>query len=342
MAFDHEEGQPGIDDDGHLTAEDSSNVPTDDSDSAFSDDSQTVLSSSLRSSIYNHRYENGRTYHAFRDGQYPIPNDEEEQARLDLLHHLFTMVLGGELYTAPLPTEPQRVLDVGTGTGIWAIEMADRFPTATVVGTDLSPIQPGFVPPNVQFYIDDAESDWIFRDFEKFDFIHGRALCGGIADWPRLYAQAYDHLEPGGWMEMQDHECWINSDDGGMERAPGCTEWIHEVDRASAMFGKRLNIAHLHRQWMIDAGFEGVTEMVRKIPIGSWAKDPKLKEIGKLMRVQMIQSIPSFMLAYYTRILGYSMERTEVTMALVKREFSDRSLHLYLRWHFVYGRKPTR
>ncbi len=242
-------------------------MPTDDSDSAFSDDSQTVLSSSLRSSIYNHRYENGRTYHAFRDGQYPIPNDEEEQARLDLLHHLFTMVLGGELYTAPLPTEPQRVLDVGTGTGIWAIEMADRFPTATVVGTDLSPIQPGFVPPNVQFYIDDAESDWIFRDFEKFDFIHGRALCGGIADWPRLYAQAYDHLEPGGWMEMQDHECWINSDDGGMERAPGCTEWIHEVDRASAMFGKRLNIAHLHRQWMIDAGFEGVTEMVRKVCI---------------------------------------------------------------------------
>jgi hypothetical protein len=38
--------------------------------------------------------------------------------------------------------------------------------------------------------------------------------------------------------------------------------------------------------------------------------------------------------------LGYSMERTQITMALVKQEFQDRSLHLYLRWHFVSGRKP--
>lgn len=54
----------------------------------------------------------------------------------------------------------------------------------------------------------------------------------------------------------------------------------------------------------------------------------------------MIESIPSFMLAYYTRVLGYSIEHTEVTMATVRKEFSDRSLHLYLRWHFVTGRKP--
>lgn len=315
-----------------------------------------MLSTSLRSSIYNHRYENGRTYHAFRDGQYPIPNDEQEQERLDLLHHLFKMVLGGELYTAPIPSSIQRILDIGTGTGIWAVEIADKFPAASVVGTDLSPIQPLWVPPNLQFYIDDAESEWLFDDGEKFDFIHGRALCGGIANWPKFYAQAYDNLKPGGWMEMQDHECWINSDDGGMDHAPGCTEWIREVDRASVMFGKRLNIAHQHRQWMIEAGFTNVHEMVRKvsfpgglngrfadcekIPIGPWAKDPKLKEMGRLFRVQMIQSIPSFMLAYYTRILGYSMEHTQVTMALVKKEFSDRNLHLYLRWHFVYGQKP--
>ena len=156
-------------------------------------------------------------------------------------------------------------------------------------------------------------------------------------------------------MEMQDHECWLNSDDGGMDRAPGCSEWIREVDKASTIFGKKLNVAHQHRQWMIDAGFQSVSETIRKvclqhlanfkadmfqIPIGPWAKDPKLKEIGRLMRVQMIQSVPSFMLAYYTRVLGHSMERTQATMALVKQEFQDRSLHLYLRWHFVCGRKP--
>lgn len=122
------------------------------------------------------------TNRSFHDGSYPIPNDESEQERLDLLHHLFKIMLLGELYTAPLPKEPQHILDVGTGTSIWAIEIAGQFPIAAVIGTNLSPVHPPRVPPNLQFYIDDAESLWLFQDVETFDFIHGRALCGGIAD----------------------------------------------------------------------------------------------------------------------------------------------------------------
>lgn len=34
-------------------------------------------------------------------------------------------------------------------------EMADAYPSASVVGTDLSPIQPMFVPPNCAFEIED-------------------------------------------------------------------------------------------------------------------------------------------------------------------------------------------
>jgi len=39
----------------------------------------------------------------------------------DLQHHLFVMTLDNQLYLAPLDN-PQKVLDIATGTGIWAIE----------------------------------------------------------------------------------------------------------------------------------------------------------------------------------------------------------------------------
>jgi hypothetical protein len=76
------------------------------------------------------------------------------------------------------------------------------------------------------------------------------------------------------------------------------------------------------------------------VPIGPWPKDPKLKEIGSLYRVQMLKSVPSFMLAYYKRILHHSDEETETTMEGVKAEFGDSKLHLYQKWYFVQGRRP--
>lgn len=72
---------------------------------------------------------------------------------MDLLHHWNNMLLGGKLLRFEGGVlkalgggaddggggnlSGKRVLDVGTGTGIWATEFADSFPESTVVGTDL-------------------------------------------------------------------------------------------------------------------------------------------------------------------------------------------------------------
>jgi len=63
-------------------------------------------------------------------------------ARLDIYHHLQFLSLRGNLYAAPLTRDPHNILDCGTGTGIWALDMGEMFPSAQVVGVDLSPIQP--------------------------------------------------------------------------------------------------------------------------------------------------------------------------------------------------------
>jgi hypothetical protein len=96
---------------------------------------------SIGSSIMKFREENGRTYHAYKEGIYAFPNDDPEADRLDLQHHLFTLTFGGKLFTAPVGDNKKfhNVLDVGTGTGIWAIDFGDEHPETSVLGIDLSP-----------------------------------------------------------------------------------------------------------------------------------------------------------------------------------------------------------
>lgn len=53
---------------------------------------------------------------------YIYPNDEQEIDRLDMQHHMFKMAMDGKLFQVPLQ-DPKKILDIGTGSGIWPIEM---------------------------------------------------------------------------------------------------------------------------------------------------------------------------------------------------------------------------
>jgi SAM-dependent methyltransferase len=121
------------------------------------------------------------------------------------------------------------------------------------------------VPPNLRFQIDDAESEWTFPLNEPFDYIRLRSMGGSIADWPRLFKQAYDHLSPGGWIEVTDSEAWASTDDNSLPETSSYAELQRRLDEASTKFGRKMNIAPHHKQALISAGFEDVVDEVRKV-----------------------------------------------------------------------------
>ncbi|KAK1781469.1 S-adenosyl-L-methionine-dependent methyltransferase [Copromyces sp. CBS 386.78] len=166
-------------------------VPENDSDSPLGSDVESSTAS-ISSSILKYRTINGRTYHSdsVTDGEYLGPNDDKANEILDLFHHLATLLYDGELYTAPITNDPKNAIDIGTGTGLWAIDFADKFPECNVIGTDISPIQPSWNPPNVSFEIDDFNTEWTFEDNNHFDYTHLRWLSGTAKDWNEVYKQA--------------------------------------------------------------------------------------------------------------------------------------------------------
>ena len=115
------------------------------SESGMDDDAASSrYTASLTSSIEDYPMENGRRYHAFKDGTYIMPNDESELDRLDLTHNMLKISMNMRLFDATFSKAPNKILDIGTGTGMWVIEMADEYPEAEIVGTDLSPTQPSW------------------------------------------------------------------------------------------------------------------------------------------------------------------------------------------------------
>jgi pyruvate/2-oxoglutarate dehydrogenase complex dihydrolipoamide acyltransferase (E2) component len=99
------------------------------SDAGYETDSLRSASTSISPSVRDYAFENGRRYHKFREGSYNFPNDDSEQDREDMKHAMMVN-LCQRLHFADLGDKAgngMNVLDMGTGTGIWAIESESSF-----------------------------------------------------------------------------------------------------------------------------------------------------------------------------------------------------------------------
>ncbi|KAL5049334.1 hypothetical protein BDW71DRAFT_204599 [Aspergillus fruticulosus] len=309
---------------------------TSDSDSTFGEAS-TSYTESLRSSLLHSVRENGRGYHKYSAGQYYIPEDEQEQQRLDMQHEICLISLDHNLYLSPLPNNIQNALDLGTGTGIWAIDFADEHPSSNVIGMDLSPIQPSWIPPNLKFEIDDFEQPWTWS--QQFDFIHGRMLSGSIANEQKLFRQAYEFLAPGGWFELMDFSFPVRSDDGTM--AGTAFETLNnKMMEGLRKLGRDGALPDQYKRLMIETGFKNVRDVKYKWPQNAWPKDPHLKHIGQWNMVNTLDGLHGFSAKLLIQMLGMTPEEHEELLVQCRKDITNRRIHAYWSIVVAYGQKP--
>ncbi|KAG6168906.1 hypothetical protein E4U51_001864 [Claviceps purpurea] len=217
-------------------------------------------------------------------------------------------------------------------------EFADQNPNASVIGTDLSPCQPQWVPPNLRFEIDDAGLEWTW-DADHFDFIHMRYLLGGIEDWKGLLKEAYKCCAPGGWVESVELDCEYRSDDGTTELEPVLASAGDLFRKAGEVLNRPFFLQDIQRQAFDDAGFVEKKVVRYKIPIGPWPKDPRLAEVGRFLAAALDNDLQG-----YTQMLWQSLHKPadeyHVWLATLRKAIRNPNVHSYMIVHAVYGRKP--
>ncbi|KIW29363.1 uncharacterized protein PV07_05182 [Cladophialophora immunda] len=318
--------------------DDGTHPALDETDSGYWDQESTTQS--VTASIYEYERLYNRTYHSFHRGKYLMPNDEREQDRIDITYHAARLSMRDNLFFAPV-LNPRGILDIGTGTGTWALEAAETHPEANVVGTDLSPIQPNYVTTNLTFEIADADEEWAFP--HRFDLVHSRIMNDfTLRSWPHFFEQAFQYLNPGGWVECQEFDYNRRSDDNTIPANSRLSFWEREWTRGMEMIGMGgFCKPELVMEQMRNAGFVNVTCRKFKIPIGPWPRDPQLRQAGMFGLVNILDGIQGLSLKIFTELLGYSLDELENLLADCRREARDRAVHSYWPLFVILGQKPV-
>lgn len=299
-------------------------------DEAYAESISTSYVSSIASEISRGILENERLYPQYGKHSYGMPIDEAEMDRMDLQHRKYELVIGDRHFLAPIGDSPQRILDLATGTGIWALDVADMFPSAQVLGVDIAPIQPRWVAPNCSFEIDDIEDTWTYR-IDSFDFIHLRDPLYMVRDWPKLMRQAYEHIKPGGWCELASVYPRVMCDDGSMPDDSMFKFICDKFIEASYGMGAPLDSCLRFAEYLRDAGFVDVVEHIFKMPSSPWPKDKRLKKIGALEMTNLVEGASAFGLRVFSHTYGWTREETELAMVGFRRDVKNRNHHQYVR-----------
>lgn len=149
------------------------------------------------------------------------------------------------------------------------------------------------------------------------------------------------------------------SDDDTHKNAKWLEQSVKYMHESATVFGKDLASVPTWKERFEQAGFINVRQevlkvgcdpdfyasrtrmlTVRQLPQSPWPKDPKLKELGKYHQINMLEAMPIYCYALFTRVLGWKREEIEVMLAGVRRDLRDLSNHIYTEVYMVYGQKP--
>ncbi|KAL2200433.1 S-adenosyl-L-methionine-dependent methyltransferase, partial [Corynascus similis CBS 632.67] len=276
--------------------------------------------------------------YALENGIYFAPVDDDEIDRLQYMHGIFNMMFNNRLIFPPIP-RPRRILECGSGSGAWALEVAEQYPECEVIGIDIYPYPvPEDIPPNLEFQVDDLNSPSTFPS-NYFDLVHSRMMAGGIHAnrWMNYLSDILRVLRPGGWCQMVEIYFNAQSDNGMLTSNHALQVWSQSYMQ-SIQPAKDPRAPLRLQNWMTQAGFVEVESRLLTLPLSGWSTDAREHAIGTANQVNIHRLMSSLSVFPFSHALNMTNTDIQLLIAQARSEASNPAFkqHLYV----CIGRKP--
>ena len=185
-------------------------------------------------------------------------------------------------------------------------------------GIDLAPVQPTEVPVNLEFQIDDFNSNWTWKP-NSIDYIHVRMMAGHVRNWEIFFKQCYSILKPGGYLEVHDVQLPVET---ALKVKPNdwvWHRWSQVFVDAGRMSGKPFNTTYSWRALAEQAGFRDPKMEQFKLPIGGWEMDPCLKARGRLYSDFLLEALDGLTGYLTAQVLGWTREQHQLFAVEVRQ-----------------------
>ncbi|KAG8695105.1 hypothetical protein FRC08_008038 [Ceratobasidium sp. 394] len=269
-------------------------------------DSTTTIQSTDIHTFF--RVEHGRAFSAYEGIPMVLPTDNEEIRRLQIQHHAVKLVAGEALdeiilthLSANSDGRRKRVLDVRTQTGMWADEIAVRFPEVDVKSIDVAPTIPHLPRANLQHEVYDIQEGILEAD-GTFDIVHARYTIGMVMNWCSLLKDMHRVLRPGGLFIYGELFPAITLPGEYLPALQGPASRLARLfeDVVSILTKRGIQIGGSHDidTWLSregglwgsqpTSGFHNIVHKTWEMPInGLWHPDPVMQEVGLSMALSL-------------------------------------------------------
>lgn len=131
----------------------------------------------------------------------------------------------------------------------------------------------------------------------------------------------------------------MRSDDGTLPEDSALAGWGPMFIKCCAKSGRDLDTIDRFKARIENAGFINVHVKEYKVPIGDWAKNPQLKEAGRLLKQQLLAGLEGYAMMILTNFgepQPWTAEEVQVYLAKIRNEANNGGFHFYQQMRRVW------